>query len=145
MSVMVVERVLDLDTRISDVTESGDVAEVSGQVATVFSDLHLSLQSKKYDKMLSANGFDTVGALMVVTPKDLLELGCLQGHIPLLLNALFPPEEQPESVATPPTSPVPASPPSTITRTKSGPEFCELTATGAPASKVQQRLSSLGD
>ena len=56
MSVMVVERVLD--TRISDVTESGDVAEVSGQVATVFPDLHLSLQQKKYDKMLSANGFE---------------------------------------------------------------------------------------
>jgi hypothetical protein len=104
-------------------------------VAIVFSDLHLSLQAKKYDKMLSSNGFDTVGALMVVTPKDLLELGCLQGHISLVLNALFPPEEQPESVVTPPTSPVPASPPSTITRVKSGPEFCELTATGAPASK----------
>ena len=63
---MVVERVLD--TRISDVTESGDVAEVSAQVAIVFSDLHLSLQQKKYDKMLSANGFDTVSALMAVTP-----------------------------------------------------------------------------
>ena len=113
MFVMVVERVLD--TRISDVTESGDVAEVSGQVATVFSGLHLSLQQKKYDKMLSANGFDTVGALMAVT------LGCLQGHISLVLNALFPPEDQPESVATPPTSPVPASPPSTIARVKIGP------------------------
>ena len=43
---MMVERVLD--TRISDATESGSVAEVSGQVATVFSDLHLSIQSRKY-------------------------------------------------------------------------------------------------
>ena len=60
---MMVERVLD--ARISDAAESGDVAEVSGQVAIVFSDLHLSLQQKKYDKnhkMLSGNGFDTVGA-----------------------------------------------------------------------------------
>ena len=57
----------------------------------MFSDLHLSLQSKKYDTMLSANGFDTVGALMVVTPKDLLELGVLQGHISLVLNAMSPP------------------------------------------------------
>ena len=73
---MMVERVLD--TRISDVSESGDVAEVSGQVTTVFSDLHLSLQSKKYDKLLSANGFDTtVGALLVVTAKDLLELASI--------------------------------------------------------------------
>ena len=72
---MMVARVLD--TRISDVSEFGDVAEVSGQVATVFSDLHLSLQSKKYDKLLTANGFDTVGALLVVTAKDLLELGVL--------------------------------------------------------------------
>ena len=39
---MMVEIVLD--TRISNVSEDGDVAEVSGQVAIVFSDLHLSLQ-----------------------------------------------------------------------------------------------------
>ena len=128
---MMVERVLD--TRISNVSEDGDVAEVSGQVAIVFSDLHLSLQSKKYDKLLSANGFDTVGALKVVTSQDLLELGVLQGHLALVLNALFPPEDQPESVGT---AVVPTLPPqSTITRAKSGPEFCELTATGAPASK----------
>ena len=57
-----------LDTRISDVPGAGDVVEVSGQVAVVFSDLHLSLQQKKYDKVLSANGFDTIGALMVVAP-----------------------------------------------------------------------------
>ena len=93
---MMVERVLD--TRISNVSEDGDVAEVSGQVAIVFSDLHLSLQSKKYDKLLSANGFDTVGALKVVTSQDLLELGVLQGHLALVLNALFPPEDQPEPV-----------------------------------------------
>ena len=49
-----VERVLD--TRISDVADSGDVAEVSGQVANVFPELHLSLQQKEYDKVLSANG-----------------------------------------------------------------------------------------
>ena len=133
MSVMMVERVLD--TRISDVTESSDVAEVSGQVATVFSDLHLSLQQKKYDKLLSANGFDTVGALLAVTPKDLLELGVLQGHIALVFNVLFPPEGQPESVEPEVVPSFPTSPPSTITRVKSGPEFCELTATGAPASK----------
>ena len=128
---MMVERVLD--TRISNVSEDGDVAEVSGQVAIVFSDLHLSLQSKKYDKLLSANGFDTVGALKVVTSQDLLELGVLQGHLALVLNALFPPEDQPEPLGT---AVVPTLPPqSTITRAKSGPEFCELTATGAPASK----------
>ena len=131
---MMVERVLD--TRISDVSEDGDVAEVSGQVATVFSDLHLSLQSKKYDKLLSANGFDTVGALMVVTSQDLLELGVLQGHLALVLNALFPPEDQPESVGPEVVPPIPTlPPPSTNTRARSGPEFCELTATGAPASK----------
>ena len=95
---MMVERVLD--TRISNVSEDGDVAEVSGQVAIVFSDLHLSLQSKKYDKLLSANGFDTVGALKVVTSQDLLELGVLQGHLALVLNALFPPEDQPEPLGT---------------------------------------------
>ena len=49
MSVMM-ER--GLDTRISDVTESDDVAKVSGQVTTVISDLHPSLQQKKYDKGL---------------------------------------------------------------------------------------------
>ena len=118
MSVMMVERVLD--TRISDVTESGDVAEVSGQVATVFSDLHLSIQSRKYDKLLSANGFDTVGALLAVTADDLLQLGVLQGHLALLINALFPPEDQPESLVTPPTSPIPTSPP-TYARVRSGP------------------------
>ena len=80
-----VERVLD--TRISDATESGDVAEVSGQVATVFSDLHLSLQQKKHDEVLSANGFDTVDALLAMSPRDLLELGVLQGHIALKLSA----------------------------------------------------------
>ena len=100
-----VERVLD--TRISNVSEDGDVAEVSGQVAIVFSDLHLSLQSKKYDKLLSANGFDTVGALKVVTSQDLLELGVLQGHLALVLNALFPPEDQPEPLGTKVGSPIP--------------------------------------
>ena len=64
-----------------------------------------------------------------IGPKD------IRWHLALLINALFPPEEQPESAVTPPTSPVPASPQSTITRVKSGPEFCEHTATGAPASK----------
>ena len=106
---MMVERVLD--TRISNVSEDGDVAEVSGQVAIVFSDLHLSLQSKKYDKLLSANGFDTVGALKVVTSQDLLELGVLQGHLALVLNALFPPEDQPESVEPKVGSPIPTLPP----------------------------------
>ena len=123
MSVMMVERVLD--TRISDVTESGDVAEVSGQVATVFSDLHLCIQSKKYDKLLSANGFDAVGAFLAVTADDLLQLGVLQGHLALLINALFPPEDQHESLVSPPTSPIPTSPPSTSTRVESGPEFCQ--------------------
>ena len=84
--------------------------------------------------MLSANGFDTIGALLVLKATDLLELGLLQGHVRLVLNVLFPPEDQPESVVTPPTSPVPTSPPS-ITRVESGPEFCEMAATGAPASK----------
>ena len=102
-------------------------------MAILFSDLQLSLQSKKYDKLLSANGFDTVGALKVVTPQDLLELGVLQGHLALVLNALFPPEDQPESLGT---AVVPTlSPQSTTTRAKRGPELCELTATGAPASK----------
>ena len=131
---MTVERVLD--TRVSDVSEDGDVAGFSGQVATVVSLLHFPLQSKKYDKLLSANVFDTVSALLVVTAQDLLELGVLQDHLAFVLNALFSPEDQPESIGPEVGSPIPTLPPPlTIRRAKSGPEFCELTATGARASK----------
>ena len=48
----------------------------------------MSIQTKKYDKLLSANSFDTVGALQMLTARDLLELGVAQGLL-LLVSVSF--------------------------------------------------------
>ena len=60
----------------------------------IFLELHLSIQAERHDKLLSINGFDTVGALQTLTPQNLLELGVSHGHLLLIMNALFPPDEQ---------------------------------------------------
>ena len=39
--------------------EDAEVGVVSGQGATLLSELHVSVQSKKSDKLLSVNGYDT--------------------------------------------------------------------------------------
>ena len=123
-----------LDPHLAELAEGAKVGVVKCKVAIMFSELRLSIQAKKYDKSLSGNNFDTVGALRTLTPRDLLELGVSQGHIALTMNALFPSEEQmsgSNTTAVSPTSPSPPMPP----RARSGPEFCELSASGAPESK----------
>ena len=81
-----------LDSRLA--TLADDVGVVSGQVAVVLSELHLTIQAKKYDLVLAGADFDTVGALQLLTETDLIGLGVAPGHVSLLMRAFFPPEEE---------------------------------------------------
>ena len=120
-----------LDPRIGDLPPDAEVGVVAGMVATVFGDQHVSFQKEKYDVLLMEQGFGTVSALLVLELEDLLEMGLSRGHAKIALCALFPPEVKPLSTAVV----VPDSPYSSSPRSRSGPELCELTATGAPSSK----------
>ena len=84
---------------------------------------------------------------MVLTLKDLLELGVLQGHFALIPNAsTTPSEDQPEAVeliVVPPVSGhLATADDGDKSGVKNGPEFCEITSAGAP--QCFQRLSSVG-
>ena len=50
-----------LDSRLSALDEDAQVGIVSGQVAIIQSELNLSVQAKHCDKLLSGDGYDTVG------------------------------------------------------------------------------------
>ena len=78
-----------LDSRLSALDEDAAVGVVSGQVAVILSELHLSIQAKKYDLLLAGDGYDTVGGLQLLSETNLMELGVAPGHI-----AIFPPEEK---------------------------------------------------
>ena len=83
-----------LDSRLAESAEDDAVGVVSGQVAVILSELHLSIQAKKYDVLLAGDGYDTVGGLQLLSATNLLELGVAPGHITLLMNAFLPPEEE---------------------------------------------------
>ena len=128
-----------LDERFGVLSPDAEVGVVIKVVAEVFSDLHLSVRVKKHEKTLESNDYGTLGGLMTLEIDDLLLLGVSQGHAKLIIRALFPPSLQPAPPPSPPSptrtvvpdSPFSSSPP----RVRSGPEFCELSATGAPTSK----------
>ena len=128
-----------LDARFGALSPDADVGVVIKVVATVLGDLHLSVVVKHHEKAIEANDYGTLGGLMTLEVEDLVLLGVSQGHAKLIIRALFPPSLQPTppSPTRPPTptvdpdSPYKDSPP----RIRSGPEFCELSATGAPTSK----------
>ena len=54
---------MSLDPRIGDLAPDAEVGVVSGMVATVFSDQHVSFQQGKYDVLLMEQGFCTMSAL----------------------------------------------------------------------------------
>ena len=86
-----------LDSRLASLAtlaDDADVGVVSGQVAVILSELHLTIQAKKYDVLLAGDGFNTVGSLQLLTETNLMELGVAPGHIALVLNAFFPLEER---------------------------------------------------
>ena len=126
-----------LDSRLATLEDDADVGVVSGQVAVILSELHLTIQAKKYDLLLAGAGFDTVGSLQLLTETDLFGLGVAPGHISLLMIAFFPPPEDPDEPPPIMLNPVvvPTSPPPPTPRSRNGPEFCELSASGAPDSK----------
>ena len=69
-----------LDPRLSGLPPDAPVDVVDKAVLAVFKDLHPSMQAKRWDKTLSSNAFDTIGALMTLSMADLLDLGVPQGH-----------------------------------------------------------------
>ena len=119
-----------MDPRIGDLAPDADVGVVSGMVAAVFSDQHVSFQAGKYDLLLMAEGFCTMGALVGIDMEDLLAMGLSRGHAKVAMSALFSQDAKPPAADVTPDSPYSSSP-----RSRSGPELCELTATGAPSSK----------
>ena len=121
---------LVLDPRIGDLAPDAEVGVVSGMVAAVFSDQHVSFQQGKYDVLLMDQGFCTMSALLAIDREDLLAMGLTRGHAKIAMSALFPQDTKPPAADVVPDSPYSSSP-----RSRSGPELCELTATGAPSSK----------
>ena len=119
-----------LDPRIGDLAPDADVGVVSGMVAAVFSDQHVSFQQGKYDVLLMDQGFCTMSALVAIDMEDLLAMGLSRGHAKVAMSALFSQDAKPPAAGVTPDSPYSSSP-----RSRSGPELCELTATGAPSSK----------
>ena len=114
-----------LDPRLGGLPPDASVDVVDKAVLAVFKDLHPSMQAKRWDKTLSSNAFDTIGALMTLTMADLLDLGVPQGHAKLTLRALFPPSLQPsQAPSTPVPQVAPDSPYAPSPSRKSGPEFC---------------------
>ena len=79
-----------LDPRIGGLTPDADVGVVSGMVAAVFSDQHISFQQGKYDVLLMEQGFGTLSALLELELEDLLEMGLTRGHAKVAMSALFP-------------------------------------------------------
>ena len=122
-----------LDSRLATLADDAEVGVVSGQVAVILSELHLTIQAKKYDLLLAGAGFDTVGGLQLLTETDLFGLGVAPGHVSLLMRAFFPPEE--ETLDEPLKSDIIVAGPPPHPRSRNGPEFCELSASGAPDSK----------
>ena len=128
-----------LDARLGNLPPDAEAGDVVEAVAAVSSDMHSSVRVKRYEKSLEANGYDTIGGLVALGVGGLALLGVPQGHAKLILRCLFPPSlQQPASAPPTPSHPVPqpdspylASP----MEPRSGPEFCELSATGAPTSK----------
>ena len=127
-----------LDERFGALSPDAEVGVVIKVIAAVLGDLHLSVVVKKHEKTLESNDYGTLGGLMTLEVDDLLLLEVSQGHAKLIIRALFPPSLQPPPPSPPrpiptvvPDSPYSSSPP----KVRSGPEFCELSATGAPTSK----------
>ena len=73
-----------LDPRLASRAEDAEEGVVTGQVAVISSELHLSIQAKKYDVLLAGDGYATVGALQLLTETNLLELGVAPGHTSVL-------------------------------------------------------------
>ena len=93
-----------LDPRLGGLPPDAPVDVVDKAVSDIFKDLHSSMQAKRWDRILSSNAFEMIGALMTSSLADLLDLGVPQGHAKLTLRALFPPRLQPSQA---PPSPVP--------------------------------------
>ena len=128
-----------LDERFGVLSPDAEVGVVIKVVAEVLGDLHLSVVVKKHEKTIEANDYGTLAGLMTLDVEDLLLLGVSQGHAKLIVRALFPPSLQPLRTPETPARPTPIverdSPYSSPLKGRSGPEFCELSATGAPTSK----------
>ena len=62
-----------LDSRLATLADDADVGVVSGQVAVILSELHLTIQAKKYDVLLAGAAPKTQLAIkLLVKPSYML-------------------------------------------------------------------------
>ena len=79
-----------LDERLAVLLDDVTTGEFIGKLGVVLSDLHVSVQARKYDQLLKDNGYDHKAALEELDAQSLLELGVPHGHCKLLIKAFFP-------------------------------------------------------
>ena len=121
-----------LDERLAVLLDDVTTGEFIGKLGVVLSDLHVSVQARKYDQLLKDNGYDHKAALEELDAQSLLELGVPHGHCKLLIKAFFPVEV--ETVVGREVS-LGSNQPKSGKSIKPCAEFPAVTATGVPSDK----------